>query len=405
MAKTSTNWIVGKRVDLAAFIGGCAAGYAVFFMHAGLGWDMMLIYLLFISLLDTPHFFGTYLRTYLDRQEFAARRRFLLLSLLWLGSGPFVLLICYGLFKAGVARYMLPFNVFVLTVGIWAYWHVVRQHYGFMRLYQVKNGERSREDARQDGWLMHLGLMLPFVVFVLRHHESRQAFGLSPSFPAARGWEYYVICACGLVLSYLVVGFIYREWAKVRRGAPLNVPKILLFTAVLPLHMAVCFSQSVLTAPLITFSAFVTIYHDIQYHVLVYCHQQNRFRNNPSAAAHGIAATLSKNVFFFAASAVSFGLLVRAFGCGIQVYDGAKQCFSPALIGKVHLFGTVESDTLLGAFFLGFPAHHYFVDQFIWKPSKDRALQRDLGLNGQPAVTPSAPADGSARGALPVQAA
>ena len=53
--------------------------------------------------------------------------------------------------------------------------------------------------------------------------------------------------------------------------------------------------------------------------------------------------------------------------------------------GKVHLFGNVYSDTLLGAFFLGFPCHHYFVDQFIWKPSRDQSLRRDLNLeSGSP---------------------
>lgn len=379
-ARLSTQWIVGKRVDLLAFIGGALAGYATFFMHAGLGWDMLLIYVLFITFLDTPHFFGTYLRTYLDKEEFKARKGFLLASLLWLGAGPFMLLVCFGVYRAGVENYLLPFNLFILAVGIWAYWHVVRQHYGFMRLYQVKNGERARSNARQDGLLMHLGLMLPFVVFVLRHPESRRAFGLPAQFAAGPSWEAWVFGAIAVVLSYLVVSFVVREAARVHRGEPLNVPKLLLFTAVLPLHMVVCFSQAALTAPLITFSAFITIYHDIQYHVLVYCHQQNRFRQNPDAKAHGIAAVLSKNVFVFGASAVAFGLLVRGFGCSIQVYDGVHQCFTPTLIGKVHLFGTVQSDTLLGAFFLGFPCHHYFVDQFIWKPSKDRQLQRDLKL-------------------------
>ncbi|HEY3757252.1 MAG TPA: hypothetical protein VGL42_13965 [Opitutaceae bacterium] len=384
MAKTSTNWIVGQRVDLAAFIGGALAGYAVFFMHAGLGWDMLLIYMLFITFLDTPHFFGTYLRTYLDRKEFQARRGLLLWSLLWLGAGPLMLLFCYGLFRVGIANYLIPFQVFYLGFSIWAYWHVVRQHYGFMRLYQGKNGERNAASNRQDGWLMHLGLMLPFVVFALRHPEARQAFGLSRELPPFPHWEYYIFGGCVLLLSFMILSFIAREVARVRRGEPLNVPKVLLFSAVLPLHIVVCFSQSVLTAPLITFSAFVTIYHDIQYHVLVYCHQQNRFRNNPLASDHGIAAVLSKNVFFFAASAVAFGLLVRGFGCSIQVFQGANQCFTPTLIGKVHLFGSVYSDTLLGAFFMGFPCHHYFVDQFIWRPSKDQGLQRDLKLAGAP---------------------
>ena len=378
MRTLNANWIIDKRVDLVAFIGGALAGYFIFFLHAGLGWDMLLIYVLFITFLDTPHFFGTYLRTYLDRQEFRVRKGLLLGSLLWLVSGPFVLLVCYCLYSAGIGGYMQPFNVFILAVGVWAYWHVVRQHYGFMRLYQVKNGETGQKDRRADGLLMHLGLILPFVVFALRHHESRMAFGLPEQMPA-RSWEHGVTAACVAILSVLIADFVFRQAAKWRRGEPLNVPKILLFTAVLPLHILVCFSQAALTAPLITFSAFVTSYHDIQYHVLVYCHQRNRFRDRATARAAGIAALLSRNVLIFAGSAIVFGLLVRGFGCSIQVFNGA-QCFTPTLIGKVHLFGGVYTDTLLGAFFLGFPCHHYFVDQFIWKPSKDRGLRRDLNL-------------------------
>jgi len=400
MTKVSTQWIVGRRVDLIAFIGGALAGYMVFFMHAGLGWDMLLIYILFITFLDTPHFFGTYLRTYLDKQEFRGRKRFLLLSLLWLLSGPFVLLICYGLYQGGVADYMAPFTVFILGVSIWAYWHVVRQHYGFMRLYQVKNGENSLTDRRKDGLLMHLGLILPFIVFAIRHPEGRQAFYLSskvpplPSFHDLGGWsgllsgswygrvswEHFVIAGCTVALVGLIGAFIVRQVGKYRRGETLNLPKILLFTAVLPLHIIVCYSAAVLTAPLVTFSAFLTIYHDIQYHVLVFCHQQNRFRDKAVAREAGLAAYLSRNILIFAGSAIAFGVLVRGLGCGIQVFNGA-QCFTPTLVGRQHLFGSVYTDTLLVSVFLGFPCHHYFVDQFIWKPSRDKGLRRDLKLD------------------------
>jgi len=192
-------------------------------------------------------------------------------------------------------------------------------------------------------------------------------------------FQHWVVSGCVVVIVLLIGDFLVRQAGKWRRGEALNAPKILLFTAVLPLHLVVCFSQAALTAPLITFSAFVTIYHDIQYHVLVYCHQRNRFRDEATARASGLAALLSRNVLVFAGTAVAFGLLVRGFGCSIEVYNGA-QCFTPTLIGRVHLFGGVYSDTLLGAFFLGFPCHHYFVDQFIWKPSRDRGLRRDLNL-------------------------
>ena len=244
--RLSTNWIVGKKVDLAAFIGGALAGYAVFFMHAGLGWDMVLIYVLFLTFLDTPHFFGTYLRTYLDRGRIqgaaglSAREPPLAF---WPGPSSCSWPTC--LFRAGVANYMVPFNVFILAVGIWAYWHVVRQHYGFMRLYQAKNGENALTDRRRDGWLMHLGLMLPFVVFAIRHPEARQAFGLPkqvpplPSFSALGGWhgilagswigrmswEHFVAAGCALALAGLIGDFIVRQAAKWRRGRALERPQ------------------------------------------------------------------------------------------------------------------------------------------------------------------------------------
>ena len=34
--------------------------------------------------------------------------------------------------------------------------------------------------------------------------------------------------------------------------------------------------------------------------------------------------------------------------------------------------------------FLGVLMHHYFVDQFLWRPSKDSTLKADLKLDQQP---------------------
>jgi hypothetical protein len=37
----------------------------------------------------------------------------------------------------------------------------------------------------------------------------------------------------------------------------------------------------------------------------------------------------------------------------------------------------------LTGFLLGFPLHHYFVDQFIWKTGRNEELQNDLKLTAQ----------------------
>jgi hypothetical protein len=76
-ATLSVNWIINRRMDRTWFIGGALGGYALFFMHAGLGWDMVGIWFLWMVFLDTPHFFGTFSRTYLDKREFQQRRKLL----------------------------------------------------------------------------------------------------------------------------------------------------------------------------------------------------------------------------------------------------------------------------------------------------------------------------------------
>ena len=67
------------------------SGYALFFMHAGLGWDMVRIWFLWVVLLDSPHLFGTFSRTYLDRREFQQRKKLLTWSLLWFLAGTILL--------------------------------------------------------------------------------------------------------------------------------------------------------------------------------------------------------------------------------------------------------------------------------------------------------------------------
>lgn len=394
------NWIISRRMDLAWFIGGALAGYALFFVHAGLGWDMVGIWFLWVVLLDSPHFFGTFSRTYLDKQEFKQRRRLLLGSLLWFLAGPLMILLSFGLYERGVEAYQFPWKLFLVFFGLWAYWHIVRQHYGFLRLYQKKNADGHPLDARLDSALLYAGLLLPFFAFIARHPETRAQLGLSAPMPAypvlaeggrlasvlnpgyltALAWEHWVVALSTALVGTLALAFAARQVAKLRAGEPVNGPKILFLLAVVPLHVYVCFSPAVLTASLLAFAAFITIFHDLQYHAIIWFHHRNRYhRKGVDQKQFGWAPKISKNLFVYAGCAIGFALVFRLLGCTLNIHPG---CAPFLITSEITLFGGIQTDALLKATLLGFPLHHYFVDQFIWKTSKSKELQKDLKVEG-----------------------
>ena len=397
-ASVSANWIISRRMDLAWFIGGAGAAYALFFVHAGLGWDMVGIWFLWVVVLDSPHFFGTLSRTFFDKQELRQRRRLLLGSLVWYVVGPGMLVMAWGLYELGVAAYQLPWKAYLVFFGLWAYWHIVRQHYGFMRLYQKKNNDTRLLDARLDSALLYGGLVLPFLAFIIRHPDVRSEIGLAealplypslpeggllaalfdPTYLAGLAWEHWVVAVSAALIGALALAFVVRQVMLVRQGGTVNGPKILFLLAVVPLHVYVCLSPAVLTASLLAFSAFITIFHDIQYHAIVWFHHRNRYhRPGVDAKRYGLAPKISKNLLTYFGIAIFFALIFRLLGCSFAVHPGC----TPFLISSdIHLFGTLNGDALLKGFMLGFPLQHYFIDQFIWKTSTSKELREDLKL-------------------------
>ena len=108
---------------------------------------------LWAILIDAPHVFGTFSRTYFDRTERQNRRRLLWGSLLFFAVGPIMVLAGAGL-------------VFFFLAALWAYYHLVKQHYGFMVLYKKKNNDLAPIDNALDRLLLLFAFNYPFVAFI-----------------------------------------------------------------------------------------------------------------------------------------------------------------------------------------------------------------------------------------------
>ena len=97
-------------------------------------------------------------------------------------------------------------GLLALLVGVWAYYHVIRQHYGFLVLYKVKNRDLLPLDNQLDR--LFLGVMMifpPFHRFFIHHPEE---LGIKLAFPQ---WE---------PLFWVVVAATAAAWLA-RQCAPL----------------------------------------------------------------------------------------------------------------------------------------------------------------------------------------
>jgi hypothetical protein len=374
-SRLTMRWIVNPRVDLLWFIGGCLAAYALLGAHAFFRVDMIAVWFAWVVVLDSPHFFATISRTYMDREEMRARRPLLLGSLAWFLVGPAVVGASWLLWQAGAASYRAPWTTFLLLFNIWAYWHVVRQHYGFLRLYNRKGGETDPFDLKLDSALLYGGLLLPFGAFALRHPEARPQFGLGPE----PGREMLLVGFLELAFAALVATYVVRQVARWRRGEPLNGAKLLFLVSVIPLNAIICLWDATLSAPLLGFAAFVTIFHDLQYHAIVWFHNKNRYQApGVDPERFGLAAKVSSSLAVYAVAAIGSAAFFRFLGCGLELFPGCSPFVAPT--GSMTLFGTFTWAEPLIGFFVGFSMHHYWVDQFIWRPGKSEQLRKELKL-------------------------
>jgi hypothetical protein len=331
-ASLEPRWIIGRGVDLSLVIGSALAGYVYLGLYTALHVPISLLWWFWSVGFDGTHIFATASRTFFDSEARAKHSKLLYGSLLFFFAlGPALVL-------AGLKGWLY------LLVGVWAYYHVIRQHYGFMVLYKVKNRDLRPVDNRLDR--VFLGVMMvlpPFHRFFIHHPEE---LGIHLSFPWLEGPVIGLAVATGTV-------YLARQWQRRRAGEPADLPKYLLFAAVIPLHwLTFAFMSWQAAVPT------VTIVHNLQYHALVWFHNRNRYAGPEGERRHGrIPAAVSRSLLAYAAVGLLFSALYRI--PGFQ-------------LGKM-------SDLAFGLF-CGFGLTHYYLDSRIWRVRHDPGLREALQL-------------------------
>src|ERR1041384_6063869 len=149
----SLRWIISARDDLIWFIGSVASSYLLLGLYVTGVLPLIPMVAGWAILIDAPHVFGTFSRTYFDKSEWQSRKRLMLGSLLFFVIGPVMVLLGVGF-------------TFFFVAALWAYYHLVKQHYGFMVLYKKKNNDLAPIDNALDRLLLMFAFNYPFVAFI-----------------------------------------------------------------------------------------------------------------------------------------------------------------------------------------------------------------------------------------------
>jgi hypothetical protein len=338
----SVRWIIGAREDLVWFVGSVGASYLLFGLYVSGVLPLFPMLLGWAVLIDAPHVFGTFSRTYFDREERRARKKLLRWSLAFFAVGPVMVL-------AGLAA------VFFFLAALWAYYHLVKQHYGFMVLYKKKNADLAPVDNALDRLLILAAMTYPFVAFAARDREAleRVPAGLA----GALGFLSTALFALTAAVAILWAG---RQLQRALRREPLDVPKYLLLAAAIPMHWVVLLTP--MPHQPLAVVAILTIYHNLQYHRLIW------FHNRKYAGArerHGAAELISRRLIYYLAFGVLFGLWYQ---------------LPRRLVGEAYGRQSTLAQ-LAAAFFWGYAFIHYHLDAHIWRVRRDPSVGRALRMD------------------------
>ena len=306
----SRNWLMGFRADLIWIILSAGIGWAYLALVLGVGAGLdnplrdafatlrvgdfalplslgLVVVTSWAVLLDAPHLFATLARTVLDPEEWRLRGGVLLASFGFFLLGPALILAPRLLSSAGVlpSRWEAAGSVvFLVFFRLWAYYHVVRQHWGFLRLYARRNPAAEDEfEFRVDRIVFPIVFYLPIGWFLTAPWYGQSGmpelgFATEIGGRALGSWLHLPL---GSLWLLAVIGYAAFQWRCHLQGKPRNLPKLLLLAATVPLHAA-AFSNPLLVLFVVPL---VTAGHNLQYHRFVWDYAKRRYRSGHSAAA------------------------------------------------------------------------------------------------------------------------
>ena len=348
----ASGWIISPFWDSVLFIGAPAVSIAILF-PLSLFWESGEYAVFLLAFLTFGHHFPGFVRAYGDRELFWRYKwRFLL-------APPLFFAAAYWFEDRGLHG--------ILMLGFtWDIWHVLMQHYGFMRIYDAKQREIGTLTARLD-WLFSISGYLALIIASPHYRNNLLYLAYQSGIPVLPMGLFTflqnLIYLVALVSAVAYVGYTVYLWRQGRH----NIRKL----AALAFFMSATYYLYIYNHDFVVGFAVWSGFHCLQYYGIVWAFNRSRVERG---------GEVTRFVRFLFRPKVGLAILYSSL---IFAYGGLDY-LKNFLDG-----GTVR--TLLGSFIGASTILHYYFDGFIWKV-REKDTREPLNINisvGEPGLVKS----------------
>lgn len=380
-------WLKSPVFDLGLVMGGAA--FTLSIAALAFRWPSWLpvFFWVWVVVFEGSHFWATLSRTYLDSHFRKQQGAVLLGSLCFFAFPALALWVDHTLVSSilldqasgysDAAAEGKPLLSFALLYGffifLWSLYHNARQHYGFMSIYAHK-AKLAGDFKASLSKALYLSVCAAQVYFLV-NFKAMGVFQLELSASQHPNLA-FLLQVVPLTLSFVaglwLVKCLIEGYAEYRQRclvAVLYVATCLvfygtMFYVVAPKDTFLQNTSGAQTLMLVTIMN--SLFHNIQYHAIVWYYNSKRFhRDSKTKEKHyGLASLTNGGTLRYLTVAVCFGVV---FGWIMWHLGDWPNAYGDWTQPHTHSWAYV--------LFFGIIGHHFYLDQKIWRPSKQQDLK------------------------------
>lgn len=380
-ASAPSIWIRDARYDLSLVMGGALLTLAVAAAVMVHPIWLPIFFWIWIVGFEGSHFWATFSRTYIDKAFRRDNAVVLKRSLMF-----FVFPIMAVLIDAARGG-MVAITAYGAFIFLWSLYHNVRQHFGFVSIY-VKKAGMEMDLAKRYRRLIYWAVGAAQIYFAMNLkiptiYEFMPKINEWPPLAAAvlQTLPIVVSVMAGLYLARLAYT-TYRSHGKAALVPAVYVTTCLVFYSTM--FYLIAPGEPFFEAPANGAQLFMLIaimnslFHNIQYHAIVWHYANRRYTSaaeKKSEGIYGLAQWVNGRALTYIGVALAVGAGFGAIVWSMGDWPSWTGAFTPTGFNAVAY-----------VLYFGIVGHHFYLDQFIWRPSKQPELRSYLDLRNQPSA-------------------